>query len=217
MNIYQKLQTIRVALQNKNLKKSGNNKFAGYNYYELGDFLPVINQLMLDNGVTSVVTFGETARLTLVNCDKPEETIVFESPMREATLKGAHPIQNLGAVETYSRRYLYMAAFEIVESDVLDATNGSSDQRNVPQQGKPQNTKPPVQQKKSQLSKDTSDRLNNALMSYTKLTNYKMNNVIVQLQNEIGKNIKDFTEKDAEKVLELLAEWQTAFMNELGV
>lgn len=217
MNIYQKLQTIRVALQNKNLKKSGNNKFAGYNYYELGDFLPVINQLMLDNGVTSVVTFGETARLTLVNCDKPEETIVFESPMREATLKGAHPIQNLGAVETYSRRYLYMAAFEIVESDVLDATNGSSDPRNVPQQGKPQNTQPPVQQKKSQLSKDTSDKLNNALMSYTKLTNYKMNNVISQLQNEIGKNIKDFTEKDAQKVLVLLGEWQTAFMNELGV
>lgn len=40
MNIYKKLQKCRVDLQNSNLKKSGNNKFAGYSYFELGDFLP---------------------------------------------------------------------------------------------------------------------------------------------------------------------------------
>lgn len=124
MNIYEKLQTMRVDLQSMNLKKSGKNKFAGYNYYELGDFLPAINQLMLDNKVTSIITFsGENALLTLINTEKTDETISFSSPMCEAVLKGAHPIQNLGAVETYSRRYLYMVAFEIVESDMLDAVH----------------------------------------------------------------------------------------------
>jgi len=126
MNIYEKLQTMRVALQNMNLKKSGQNKFSGYNYFELGDFLPAINQLMLDNKVTSIITFDTNAVLTLINTEKTDETITFTSPMREAVLKGAHPIQNLGAVETYSRRYLYMVAFEIVESDMLDATKSNS-------------------------------------------------------------------------------------------
>ena len=71
--------------------------------------------------MTSVITFDEEmATLTLIDCEKPEDTIVLTSPMREATLKGTHPIQNLGAVETYSRRYLYTIAFDIVESDTLD-------------------------------------------------------------------------------------------------
>ena len=38
MNVYSKLQTARVRLQESNLKKSGENKFAGFKYFELGDF-----------------------------------------------------------------------------------------------------------------------------------------------------------------------------------
>jgi hypothetical protein len=41
------------------------------------------------------------AELIIVNNEKPDEMIVFASPMSEANLKGAHPIQNLGAVHTY--------------------------------------------------------------------------------------------------------------------
>lgn len=129
MNVYQKLQKCRVELQEKNLKKSGNNKFAGYDYYELSDFLPTINKLMLDNNLSSIVTFTDMARLTIINADKPEETIVFESPLAEAQLKGCHAIQNLGAVQTYLRRYLYSNAFEIVEADALDATMGKDDKK----------------------------------------------------------------------------------------
>ncbi len=53
--------------------------------------------------------------------------------MAEANLKGCYPIQNLGAVETYSRRYLYVTALEIVEHDALDATTGSE----APKSAKP--------------------------------------------------------------------------------
>jgi hypothetical protein len=42
--------------------------------------------------------------------------------MAEANLKGCHPIQNLGAVETYTRRYLWVTAMEIVEHDALDSS-----------------------------------------------------------------------------------------------
>jgi hypothetical protein len=44
--------------------------------------------------------------------------------MSSAALKGCHDVQNLGAVQTYLRRYLWTNAFEIVEHDALDATTG---------------------------------------------------------------------------------------------
>lgn len=128
MNIYMKLQQARVTLQSMNLKKTGVNKFAGYKYYELGDFLPAVNSIMNDLKMCGFVTFSnDSANLTIVNAENPEETIVFSSPMRDASLKGAHEIQNLGAVETYQRRYLYQVAFEIVESDALDYTQNPNE------------------------------------------------------------------------------------------
>ena len=48
--------------------------------------------------------------------------------MSTAELKGCHAIQNLGAVETYVRRYLYFAAYEIVEAEALDRTQNKPDE-----------------------------------------------------------------------------------------
>jgi hypothetical protein len=47
--------------------------------------------------------------------------------MGSAALKGCHEIQNIGACETYCRRYLWVAALEIVEHDALDATTGKDE------------------------------------------------------------------------------------------
>ncbi len=123
-NVYGKLQAARVQLQGLELKESGKNTFAGYSYMELGDFLPKINSICAEIGLCGVVNFGENATLTIVNTDNIEERIVFSSPMSTAELKGCHAIQNLGAVQSYLRRYLWMAAFEIVEHDALDGTTG---------------------------------------------------------------------------------------------
>lgn len=129
MNVYQKLQAARIKLQSTKLSKSGNNKFAGYQYFELGDFLPTIQTIFNELGLCGAVSYTpELALLTIVNCDKPDESIVFSSPMADAALKGCHPIQNLGAVETYQRRYLWVTAMEIVEHDALDATTGKEAQ-----------------------------------------------------------------------------------------
>jgi hypothetical protein len=35
MTVFKKLQAARITLQNTELKKSGKNKFAGYQYFEL--------------------------------------------------------------------------------------------------------------------------------------------------------------------------------------
>lgn len=125
MSVYKKLMMSRIDLQGTKLKKSGLNKFAGYSYFELGDFLPEIQSIFHKHGLCGVVSYtAEVASLTITDVED-NSSIVITSPMAEANLKGTHPIQNLGAVETYQRRYLWMTAMEIVEHDILDATSGS--------------------------------------------------------------------------------------------
>lgn len=122
MSVHKKLMQARIQLQGTKLTKSGKNKFAGYSYFELGDFLPTIQDIFHQIGLCGFVSFGkDLATLTITDVDGGGE-ITITSPMAEANLKGTHPIQNLGAVETYNRRYLWMAAMEIVEHDILDAS-----------------------------------------------------------------------------------------------
>lgn len=112
----------RIKLQNTELNKTGHNKFAGYKYFELGDFLPSINTIFNELGLCGVVSFtGELATLTITDVED-SSFILITSPMADANLKGCHPIQNLGAVETYNRRYLWVTAMEIVEHDALDSS-----------------------------------------------------------------------------------------------
>lgn len=130
MSVHKKINEARIALQGEKLNKSGHNKFAGYTYFELGDFLPTINRIFNNIGLCGVVSFGEElATLTITDVDD-NSSVLITSPMKEANLKGCHAIQNLGAVETYTRRYLWVTALEIVEHDVLDATTGN-DKTNV--------------------------------------------------------------------------------------
>jgi len=124
MSVYKKLQEARILLQNTKLNKSGKNKFAGYEYFELGDFLPQIQNICKNVGLCGMVSFtADTAYLTIHETEG-DGFVTFTSPMSSAALKGCHDVQNLGAVQTYLRRYLWTNAFEIVEHDALDATTG---------------------------------------------------------------------------------------------
>ena len=132
MNIYEKIAIMKQEISKAELKKSGLNKFAGFTYYELGDVLPTIIALCNKHKVCTFTSYtNELATLTAVNIEKPEEQVVITSPMKELELKGCNQIQALGGVETYSRRYLYLALFDIVEADSFDATSGK-DQPKAP-------------------------------------------------------------------------------------
>jgi len=121
MSAYAKLMTARIELQGQTLKKSGHNKFANYSYFELGDFLPVIQTIFHKHKMAGVVSFGaELATLTIVDLEDNSQVLIT-SPMSSAALKGCHEVQNLGAVQTYIRRYLWVAALEIVEHDAIDS------------------------------------------------------------------------------------------------
>jgi len=127
MSVHKKLMEARLRLQNTKLAKSGHNKFAGYQYFELGDFLPTVQVIFADLGLCGVVSYtADTAKLTITDTEDGT-SLEITSPMGSAALKGCHEVQNVGAVETYQRRYLWVTAMEIVEHDALDAVTGSKD------------------------------------------------------------------------------------------
>jgi len=126
MGVYKKLMQARLKLHSTELKKSGLNKFAGYRYFELGDFIPVIQKIFAELDLCGIISYGkELATLTITDMQDGSQVQVT-SPMSTAALKGCHEVQNLGAVETYIRRYLWVTALEILESDAVDASAGSA-------------------------------------------------------------------------------------------
>lgn len=201
MNIYEKLLNMRMDFAKKNVKKSGVNRFAGYNYYELSDIMPPILELELKYKALSFVTFTpDKAILTLIDAEKPEDSIVFESPMAEASLKGAHAIQNLGAVETYQRRYLYMTAYEIVEADVLDSTQGKEDNFK-----KEQTTKKPT--KRAVISEENSKTLNESIRLYCDLKGVTSKEAVARLEEELGIKGSEIKDEDVKRAVDIISSW----------
>lgn len=121
MSVYKKLQEARVMLHNTKLEKSGKNKFANFNYFELGDFIPQVTDIFNKVGLCGVVSFtGDTAYLTVHEVEG-DGFITFTSPLVYASVEKTQPIQNLGSTHTYLRRYLWLMCMEITENDVVDS------------------------------------------------------------------------------------------------
>ena len=129
--VHKKLMQARIKLHGMKIGKSGRNEFAKYNYMELADFLIPTQQIFAELGLCGLVSFSkDIATLTITDVDDGSE-VVLTSPMGTAALKGCHEVQNIGAVETYQRRYLWVSAMEIVEHDAIDASTGQDKQPDV--------------------------------------------------------------------------------------
>jgi hypothetical protein len=121
MSVYKKLQKARVMLHETQLNKSGKNKFANFNYFELGDFIPQVTSIFDKVGLCGIVSFTpDTAYLTVHDVDG-DGFVTFTSPLVYASVEKTQPIQNLGSTHTYLRRYLWLMCMEITENDVVDA------------------------------------------------------------------------------------------------
>jgi hypothetical protein len=120
MTVYKKLQEARYRLVNTQLNKSGKNKFAGFEYFELGDFIPQVHKIFNEVGLCGVVSFADVAVLTVYDTDD-STWVSFQTPIVNAENAKGQAIQSLGATHTYLRRYLWLLALEIVEHDAVDA------------------------------------------------------------------------------------------------
>lgn len=148
-NVRIKLQAARVKLQEMNLKKSGKNDFAHFQYYQLEDFLPQVNKIFAKLGVYSefcitpqVIAYEEVkngeeitkkpiirelAILQIMDTQKTDDILTYEMEVAPVMI-GNNSKQNMyqaaGGRNSYYKRYLYMNALEITESDEIDAVSG---------------------------------------------------------------------------------------------
>jgi hypothetical protein len=190
INVYQKLQLARVKLQNVELKKSGHNKFAGYRYFELTDFLPTVNSIFNEIGLSHTLEFTDTlATMNVIDFEKGG-IAKFTCPMAEANLKGCHPVQNLGASITYITRYLLVMALAICEHDALDATTGSDE---------PKSAKPIAQSVFDTLDQQSQDEIKS----------YAADIIMMIHKDRVGEAVEYINS------LELDADWKTALWSQL--
>ena len=136
MNLNETIIKIRVELQNSKIKKSGKNRFAGFEYFELADFLPKLNELMLDYGVNDRYTINnDLAKLELIKGEERQEYtmpfVIFPTPLNKNGTPSMQDIQYLGALNTYYKRYLYLNAFGITDGEVIDSMDSSNLQKGI--------------------------------------------------------------------------------------
>ena len=132
MTVYQKLITARGMFLNANVQKSGKNMHMSFKYFELDDIVPIATKIFAEIGLIAIVNFTEhTAVLTIVDVTNPEDRIDFASPFNQIqpilSREGkavTNEMQALGSSITYMRRYLYMMALDICESDGIEANIG---------------------------------------------------------------------------------------------
>ena len=129
--VYSKLQKARVILQELPLKKSGFNSFANFKYFELSDFLPSINTIFDNLGLCSVFNISDGVATLRIFDAEFGGVIIFRSPIADAASGKAPPIQALGSMHTYLRRYLMLNALEITEHDAVDATIKKDDPKSA--------------------------------------------------------------------------------------
>jgi hypothetical protein len=137
--IYPKLGKIKVELQEVGIKKTGKSK---YTYYELSDFLPTVNALLakhdlcdnfsIRDGYATLRIYDDVHdhvefSIPFIDYDTPvhyakdgKGMIVRDKDGEPVMQKSMQDIQNLGALNTYYKRYLYLNAFGIVEGEVFD-------------------------------------------------------------------------------------------------
>lgn len=190
INVYTKLQLARVKLQSVKLEKSGHNKFAGYKYFELSDFLPTVNNIFAEVGLSHTLEFTDTlATMQVIDFEKGG-IAKFTCPMATAELKGCHPVQNLGASITYITRYLLVMALAICEHDALDATTGKDE---------PKSAKP--------VTKDVFDTLDE--QSQNEIKSYAADIIMMIHKDRVGEAVEYINS------LELDADWKTALWSQL--
>lgn len=164
LNVWAKLLKARKMFLESRVQKSGINRHLEFKYFELVDIVPVATNIGNELGLLFLTTFDvDYAKMTVVNTENPDETIVFTSPMKEIESiessrtggKLTNAVQNLGSAETYQRRYLYMVALDIVESDTFDNEVGEPEKAPAPKKAK---TKAPVTpEKREEIKKEVVD------------------------------------------------------------
>ena len=161
MNVYAKLIEARKRFRDAGIKKTGVNRYAEFKYFTLDDIIPAKQEIFRDLGLADVISFSaDGARLTIYNVDDPCDQIMFMSQLAPDESLIKNPIQKVGAIQTYVRRYLYLLALDIIESDGIEATTDKPDpESDEPPKAEPKKSnRPKTDKERSEIKEDLIDQ-----------------------------------------------------------
>jgi hypothetical protein len=116
VSLYKKILLISKEINAMDIKKSGYNGFIKYRFVELNDFLPELLDLCDKHNIFPSYNMAEdSASLTLRDLEDGQELVTTINLSKIKFDKGSP--QELGALITYTRRYLFIAAFNISIAD----------------------------------------------------------------------------------------------------
>lgn len=173
-SVMKKLQQSRVDWQSKPRKKSGFNKFQNFKYFVLKDILPTVNEIFNKNGLYSQYNLTKDYAELIITDSSTGDYLTYRIPVQKLD----NPtMQNIGAINTYSKRYLYMNALEIEEDeDELDS----------------QDLNKPEEVKQTKVSKEELIKKISEALGETKLNTW--------LKTSKKEKIEDFTVEELSKV-----------------
>lgn len=220
MNIYQKLIEARHQFLEAGVEPSGKHIQLEFKYFELKDIVPVATRIFKNLGLVSLVSFNkEEATMTVVNCDSPEEQIVFTSPMKEISVivsntgkQVTNEIQTLGSMETYQRRYLYLMALDVVENDSIDPNTGNQSEK--PAKTKKAKVVPDVDNTSTETSTNTEPVTPKPAIPLTKEERQEVKEKIVA-ENEMADTLQITALKKALKKLKEVDPSQETFIQSI--
>lgn len=129
IHLLKKIMLARKKFKDKGIKKSGYNQFQKFSYYELKDIIPEAIEICLELNMATRFTYEyDHYTLKIYDLDHKEVT-EFCMPGKDYSNEGNinNQLQNLGKIQTYIRRYLYMQFLDITENDVVDASKPNTD------------------------------------------------------------------------------------------
>lgn len=173
-SVMKKLQQARLKWLEEPRKKSKYNNFQKYNYFVLKDILPPVNKIFNELKLYSHYNLYKDHAALVISDIETGDTLKFKIPVQHIE----NPtMQQIGAINTYSKRYLYMNALEIEEEeDGIDSTD-QEEEEEQPKQGLT----------KEELIKNISEALGEKKLATWLKTSKK-------------EKIEDFTEEELNKV-----------------
>ncbi|MEG0328785.1 MAG: ERF family protein, partial [Erysipelothrix sp.] len=153
------LMIARLKFLNSDINKSGKNSQLTYKYYELNDIVPIALPIFQELGLFYQVSFTNAdlyemngsqgsnpiAEMKICKVDDPKDAVYIVIPYtRPQAIVGnasgkavVNDVQLVGMSVTYYRRYLWMLALDIVESDGIDGDKPPVENEQVKKSKKP--------------------------------------------------------------------------------
>ena len=201
LSLTKKIMIIRNEIKRFNIMKNGANNNIGYSYFELDDFLEIANSLF--NKYDVYVEYSGTKELgvlTVINIENEEEKREYTMEKPKIVAIGDYSVKEIGYINTYIKRNLYINLLELTESIYIDRNLSYDETRKIAENNRVEKEKEikketPVEKAKKieeeieEARKQKKLSMNEINYIKDKYKNYK--ELIIEMLEEEGKKLEN--------------------------